>query len=49
MPWLMTMPVEEGAMIEAGVGFSGALADAYRRAVRHGLPLVGTDLVLWSR
>ncbi|KAB1915201.1 hypothetical protein [Micromonospora sp. AMSO31t] len=34
-------------MIEAGVGFSGALADAYRRAVRHGLPFVGTDLVLW--
>jgi hypothetical protein len=35
-------------MIEAGVGFSGALADAYRRALRHGVPLVGTDLVLWS-
>ncbi|MEH1053688.1 hypothetical protein V6U89_00505 [Micromonospora sp. CPCC 206171] len=35
-------------MTEAGVGFSGALAGAYRPALRHGLLVVGTDLVLWS-
>lgn len=35
-------------MTEVGNDFNGALASAYRQALRVGLPVVGTDLVLYQ-